>query len=116
MKIDEVVREVFQHEIDHQTFREAKPEEIAQALYATKSIHKKKARFAMMIAAAVFACLVFAVLLSLPFHKISMQPGILQSWVLQPLAKTITEKLPENPEEHVVSFVQLARSGVHSHN
>jgi hypothetical protein len=95
MKIDEVAYKVFQHEIDYQTFREAMPEEIAQALLLTKTISKKKSWFPMAIAAAIFGCCVFAVSFSLSFNDMSLRPAV----------KNITANLPKNPEEKVLSFV-----------
>jgi uncharacterized membrane protein (DUF485 family) len=102
MKIDEIAREAFQAEIDNQTFREAKAEEIAQALPRHQTFPKKKSRFAMTIAAAIFGCFVFAVSLSYLRNNAAIRPA----------AKIITEHLPENPKENLVSFVLFARSGM----
>jgi N-acetyl-anhydromuramyl-L-alanine amidase AmpD len=98
MKIDEIVYKTFQIEIDNQHFREAKPEEISQAMNIKKIIREKKSRFPMLLAATVFACLVFAISVSYSFN--TMQLGF-----LQPLAKTITANLPANPEETFLSFI-----------
>jgi hypothetical protein len=93
---------MFQNEIDHQQFREPNTEEITQAMNIHRIlIPKKKSWLPMILAAACLGCLVFA----LSFSSISRGAFSIQPGVLQPLAKTITENLPENPKEEVLAFV-----------
>ncbi len=88
MKIDEIIHNAFQEEIDNQPFREPTPEEIAAAVNVSKTVPEKKPWGFMALAAV---CLP-----SVSFNNMPMSP----------LAKSITAALPENPKEEFISFVQ----------
>ncbi len=102
MKIDEVLHDFFQHEIDSQNFREPNQKEIMCALKPQKTVREKKSWFIITLAAAVLSC--FAFVFSWSFNNM----------LLRPFAKNITMKLPENPEEQVLLFWYSARSGMYS--
>jgi hypothetical protein len=97
MKIDEITQRMFLNEIDNQYFREPNKEEITQAMNIHRIIiPKKKSWLPMTLAAACLGCLLVAV----SFSSISRE-----AFSIQPLAKAITMKLPENPKEQVFAFV-----------
>ncbi|MDR2900343.1 MAG: hypothetical protein LBV20_02325 [Treponema sp.] len=107
MKTDKVTQRMFQNEIDNQRFREPSPKEIAAALNLTRIVSKKKIWVSITLAAAVLCCLVFA--FSFSYSINGMQPE-----VMQPLAKIITENLPENPEEKVFAFISSVQLGMNA--
>jgi hypothetical protein len=104
MKIDEVLHETFQAEIENHIFREPKAEEISWALKRRANIPKKKSWFPMTIAAAILSCFILAIFLLDSYNNMSIQP----------LAKTITMKLPENPEESLLAFWSLIQLNEYS--
>ncbi len=96
MKIEDIIHDAFQEEIDNQPFREPKPEEIAAAVNASKTVPEKKPWGFVTLAAVCLGCLVLALSPSVSFNNMPMSP----------LAKSITAALPENPKEEFISFVQ----------
>lgn len=104
MKIDEMLHDIFQYEIDNQNFREPNPEEIMRAVDSQKTIPEKKPRFFFALAAAVLGGFIFVLSFSLSFNNIPMMP----------LAKIITMNLPENPADSVFAFWASVQSGMYS--
>ncbi len=103
MGTDEIIRAAFQEEMESQKVREPGCGEIEEALNQCRVVPGRRQLFPLLLAAVCLGCFVLAFMVSWSFSSISMRP----------LAKSIVQGLPANPEEPVYSFLYSLKSGMH---